>query len=1467
LAYREQTNYPVLVSIDDLGKGFDLTVQTDPRINPQRMLAYLRTALGSLVEALESAPETRASLLRVLPEDEYEFLIRSINATSMDHQLDKGVHEVFEAQAQRTPDAVAVEHEGRRLTYAQLNRKANQLARYLAGQGVVPGQVVGICMERGLQMVVGILGIVKAGGAYLPLDPNYPTERLRLMLEDAEPEVVLTEAELVGALPEGRARVIAIAEKLDQIATYVGENLSPTELGLSCEHLVYVIYTSGSTGRPKGTAMRHRSMANLIQWHRSTFGSAEGQRVLQFAALSFDVAFQEIFSTLCTGGTLVLLDEWVRRDTPALVELLTRQSIQRLFLPPLMLQSIAEYCKSASAVPQGLKDVITAGEQLRISTEIRELFERLGGCRLHNHYGPTETHVVTALTLAGDSAAWPALPPIGRPIANTQIYVLDGQMQPIPIGVAGEIYIGGANVARGYLNRPDLTEQRFVVDLYGGEPNGRLYKTGDLGRWTEDGCLEYLGRNDEQVKVRGFRIELGEIEAQLVRHAQVREAVVLAREDEPGEKRLVGYVVAREAAAAPSAEVLREHLKAVVPEYMVPSAFMVLAALPLTPNGKLDRRALPAPDLSAYSRREYEAPSGEVEEILAGIWQELLHVERVGRNDNFFELGGHSLLIVQMLERLRRVGLSGQVRRVFESPTLSDLAGSLMRGAAEEIEVPPNLIPEGCARITPQMLPLIELEQEHIERIVEAVPGGAANIQDIYPLAPLQEGILFHHLLNGPQKDAYVRPMLYETSSRERLEGLLAALQAVIDRHDILRTAVLWEGVAKAVQVVYRQATLSVESISLDPERDELEQLKERMTPQCQRLDLRRAPLVKVQVAGASDGVRWYAIVCTHHLVCDNESLDILFEELAAYLKGHAGELSRPKPYRDHVAQALAYARSRDAQTFFRSKLGDIEEPTAPFGLMEVRGDGSQIQGAHKDLEVELGKRLRQQARRLGVTAATMFHAAWALAISKVSGREDVVFGTVLVGRLHGSAGAQRVLGMFINTLPLRLDMQGLTTKELIEHTQRELMELLGYEQASLAEAQRCSALREAAPLFTALLNYRHSVQKAPIDTPSGVALLASHGRTNYPMLLSVDDRGDGFGLEMETDRRIDPQRMLGYVCTAVESLIESLESWPHTQALTLRVLPAAERLEVLEGFNPVQEYRQERLLQELFEGQVRLHPQAIAVSCEGESLTYAELNGRANQLAWHLRDCGVGADKLVGICMERSLEMVVGLLGILKAGGAYVPLDPSYPRERLAYMLQDAAPSVLLTQQRLKGCLPQSVAEVVAIDTDWELIGKRPTRDPALRPQGLSAQSLAYVIYTSGSTGKPKGVMVEHRNVARLLAATEDWFRFNDRDVWTLFHSFAFDFSVWELWGALLYGGRLVIVPHLIARSPQEFYQLVCREGVTVLNQTPSAFAQLIQAQRECPDLKHVLRAVIFGGEALEFRILQSWIERNGTE
>jgi amino acid adenylation domain-containing protein/thioester reductase-like protein len=1461
------TNFAVVLTVDDLREGFDLIAQSDTRIGAPRILRYMATALESLTRALASTPECAALGLQVVPDSELKQVVEKFNDVRALYPRDRLIHQLFEDQVERAPNDIAAIHDGREVSYAELNTLANRLAMQLSDAGVGPDKVVGICVDRSIEMLVGLLAILKAGGAFLPLDPSYPRERLQYMIEDAGPCLILTQRNLRSILSSMSGEVVEIDSFVSStpvVSTRGGNGLGVRQ---SAESLVYLIYTSGSTGWPKGTAMPHRAMANLIHWHQETFGKA-GQTVLQFAALSFDVAFQEIFSTLCTGGRLVLLDEWIRRDPREMLTLLKNEGVNRLFLPPLMLQNLAECFKTDAVADLQLRDVITAGEQLKISPEIRLLFDHLRDCRLHNHYGPTESHVVTSLTLAGDQRVWPTTPAIGRPIANSLIYVLNSAFQPAPVDVVGEVYIGGANVSRGYFQRPGLTAERFIADPFSTLPGARMYRTGDLGRWSTDGSIDYVGRNDDQIKVRGYRIELAEVEARLAGQVDIREAVVVAREDASKSRRLVAYVTPRSSGGL-SVEKLRAQLKAALPDYMVPSAIVILDALPTTPSGKVDRRALPEPEINAYVRREYQAPQGKIEVILAEIWRELLNVERVGRTDNFFELGGHSLLMVAMMERLRRVGLAVSVRRIFECSSLAELAGSTRPDRVENLSVPANAIPATCEMITPDMLPLVELGGEQIRRVAHCIPGGMANIQDIYPLAPLQEGILFHHLLDKDKGDTYIVLTLLSVSSRERLDDLIAAIQSVIDRHDILRTAVLWERLPQPVQVVSRRVSLPVDEIVLTPGRGAIDQIRERMNPAYQRMNVGVAPMVRLQVAADPEGPQWYAVLKMHHLTHDHDALETMFAEIVAHLEGRARSLPGPVPYRNHVSNVLARARVHDAEAYFRRKLSDVEETTAPFGLIDVHGNGALVQEVSRAMQDALARRIRLQARKLGISPATLFHVGWALVVAHTSGRDDVVFGTLLLGRLQGGGGAQRALGMFMNTLPIRLRIEELTISELVKHAQEELIELLDFEEASLAAAQRCSGMAGASPLFSSLLNFRHSIDLDLGFASAGVTVHGIQSFTNYPIAMSVDDLTEGFVLTPQTDGRVSPDCIADYLACVMESVCVALEEEASVPALSLAMLPAHERRKLVQEFSPEPRViSRGGLIHAMFEEQVRRNPDAVAIEGESEVLTYSELNKRSNQLARHLRELGVGPDQRVAICLERGPEMVVGILGALKAGGAYVPLDPNYPQDRLAYLLRDCTPTALLTQTSLKGQFVKGVAtNVVSLDEVWPKILLNETTNLEPVSLGLQPHHLAYVIYTSGSTGQPKGVMVEHQNVTRLFDTTEHWFHFDETDVWTLFHSFSFDFSVWELWGALRYGGRLVLVSYWMARSPRDFYRMLCQRGVTVLNQTPSAFAQLIDAQGQEPEMQHSLRLVIFGGEALDLHRLRPWIRHNPLE
>ncbi|SCX72481.1 amino acid adenylation domain-containing protein, partial [Pseudomonas sp. NFACC32-1] len=1458
LAGEERTNYPLSLSVDDLGESFGLTVQAVAGIGAQRICGYMHTMLESVADALDGDVATPLHSLALVPAAERRQLLDEFNAFDAAYPSGLRVHQLFEAQVRAQPDAIALSYQGQHLTYAQLNRLSNQIAHRLLELGIRVDDRVAICMERGLEMVAGLVAILKAGAGYVPLDPAYPIERLTYMLQDSAPKVLLTQDSLQERFSQSGVPALLLDAQARDAFDISSQPTSDPDVPASDDSLAYVIYTSGSTGQPKGVAMGHRALVNLMQWQgaQAEQHGRRGARTLQFAALGFDVAFQEIFSTLCDGGELSLIHADIRLNFHRLFEHIRQQRIERLYLPCIALQALAEAVVGEhrdTPLECNLRDVITAGEQLRITPQIRALFERLDGCRLHNHYGPTESHVTTALTLPDAVAAWPTLPAIGQPVANTRIYLLDEHLQPVPVGVAGEIHIGGVCVARGYLNRDDLTAQRFIRDPFASDGQARLYKTGDLGRYLPDGHIEYLGRNDDQIKIRGFRVELGEIEARLCQHAGVKEAAVVAREDSPGDKRLVAYITAQSTDAVAEADDLRAHLQALLPDYMVPAAFVRLEKLPLSPNGKLDRRALPAPEADAFASRAYEAPLGEVETTLAGLWAEVLGVGQVGRHDHFFELGGHSLLAVKLIELMRKAGLSADVRVLFGQPTLAALAAAV--GGRAEISVPANGIPAGCQRITPSMLALVSLDQDTLDRIVAGVPGGAGNVQDIYPLAPLQEGILYHHIA-AEQGDPYLLQATFALDSRPRLDDFVAALQAVIDRHDILRTALLREGLDAPLQVVLRQSRLTLEEQALDPaEGDIAAQLQARFDPRHCRLDLDKAPLMRLACAWDSVQQRWVAVLLFHHIALDHTALDVMQEEMLAFLAGEADRLEAAMPYRNYVAQTLLGVPRGQHERFFRDMLADVEEPTLPFGLREVQGDGRGIEEVKLNLDPTLCRRLRQQARQLGVSAAALHHLAWARVLGRVSGREDVVFGTVLLGRMQSGEGADRALGMFINTLPLRVDVGGQPVRAGVKATHARLTALLGHEHASLALAQRCSGVPASLPLFSALLNYRHSPSQEgeSVDRWAGTQVLQVMERTNYPCMLSVDDQGEGFLLSVQTAGAVDARQVGGYMQTALASLVEALEFAPDTAVNDLEILSESERRQVLQAFNATQaEYPLAQTIHGLFEAQAQHTPDALAVLHRGQRLTYGELNERANRLAHYLRKQGVKPDSRVAICVERGLDMVVGLLAILKAGGGYVPLDPAYPADRIAYMLEDSAPAAVLAQAATLGLLAGAAMPVINLGSElWQ-------DESVLNPQvpELTSSHLAYVIYTSGSTGLPKGVMIEHRNTVNFLTWAHRSFDSETLSKTLFSTSLNFDLAVYECFAPLTCGGSIDVVANVLELQQGE-------HDITLINTVPSALKALL----ESGGLGEGVETVNVAGEALKRSLVEALFEQTSVK
>ncbi|NHB90350.1 non-ribosomal peptide synthetase, partial [Photorhabdus tasmaniensis] len=1388
-------------------------------------VGYLHAVLQEMV----AHAQQRIGEIDILAPSERRLLLETWNATETLYPDALCIHQLFEQQVEKTPNATALVYEEQTLSYAELNTRANRLAHQLIALGVEPDQRVAICVSRSPAMVVGLLAVLKAGSAYVPLDPAYPGERLAHILTDAAPAILLADNTGRDALDE---KTLAALTVLDPNTLLDQPDSNPQVPGLTARHLAYVIYTSGSTGVPKGVMIEHRNTVNFLHWAQQAFGAEEIRETLFSTSMNFDLSIFECFMPLSCGAAIHLVEDVL--------------SLMRHTLPVSLINSVPSAMKpllQAQALMAPVHTVNLAGEPLK-SALIEQIFAETPVQRLCNLYGPSETTTYSAWISMrrGDRV----IESIGRPIANTGLYLLDEYGQPVPQGVVGEIYIGGAGVARGYFNRPDLTAERFLIDPFSDKPGACMYRTGDLARYLPDGNLVFLGRNDQQVKIRGFRIEPGEIEARLVEHPAVSESVVLAQ-GEGQEKRLVAYVVAP--ADEELVNSLHTYLSAILPDYMVPSAFVRLDAFPLTPNGKLDRRALPAAGNEAVARQVYEAPQGETEIALAAIWCELLGIEQVSRYDSFFALGGHSLLAIRVIERLRHLGLTLTARDLFQFPVLFELAQSL--GQHQAVIVPPNVITPATTALTPEMLPLIDLTQIDIDRIIGRVPGGVTNIQDIYALSPLQDGILFHHLLAN-EGDPYLLTGQMVFADRSLLDRYLAAVQRTVDRHDILRTAFIWQELSVPVQVVWRQAQLSVTELTLNPADGPVsDQLTRRFDPHHHRLDLGEAPLLRFVVAQETDG-RWIVLQLLHHLIGDHETLEVMHSEVQAYLIGQEDSLPDPVPFRNLVAQ-VRLGVSQEAHTrFFTEMLAAVDEPTLPFGLTEVHRDGSQVTESHRMLAPELNDRLRSQARCLGVSLAALCHLAWAQVLSRTSGQEKVVFGTVLFGRMQAGDSTDNGMGLFINTLPLQLDIDETSVRDSVQAAHTRLAGLLAHEHASLALAQRCSGVQGELPLFSSLLNYRHNTLSATsAELINGIEFLGTQERTNYPFVLSVEDFGGSLGLTAQVVQPFDSKSLCGYMQQALESLAAALEQTPEMPIRALEILPEAERTLLLRTWNATETVYPDALcIHQLFEQQVKKTPEATALIAGEKSLSYTQLNAYANRLARQLIEQGVGPGDHVAILLERSMELVVAILAILKAGAVYVPIDPRVPDERKNWLISDCSARLLLTDTRVD--IPANLAvPLLCLSGEIDTNREEDCFNPDLP---CSSAGLAYIMYTSGSTGASKGVLVPHRAVVRLVI-NNGYAEIGPDDRVAFAANPAFDASTFEVWAPLLNGGTLVVVDHVTLLTPLEFVHVLQVQRINVLWLSVGLFNQLAA---ELSPVFPQIKFLIVGGDALDPQIIR---------
>jgi amino acid adenylation domain-containing protein/non-ribosomal peptide synthase protein (TIGR01720 family) len=1862
----------------------------------QRMLGHLEMML----EAATAEPSQPLSSLPLLTALESNQLLHEWNQTNRTWPLaSPPIHRWFEEQAELNPDTIAVSCENARLSYRNLNCHANQLAHYLVKIGVKPDRRIALCVERSVELIVGLLAILKAGGAYVPLDPTYPKERLAYMIGDADAGIVITQESLLSTIPADAAQVICIDSDWESIEVQNASNL-PDIAGP--ENLAYVMYTSGSTGRPKGVMVEHRQ---LLSYTLGVMERLEIEPKWSYAMvqpLTVDSSITMIYPALCTGGHLHVITNDRARDSYGLSSYFQENLIDCLKIAPSHLAALHIFPQPEQLMPR--KRLVLGGEASHWDWA-RGLQYLVPGCRVFNHYGPTETTVgVMVFPFEAVSRERQLLmTPLGRPLPGAKIYLLDQHLRPVPVGVPGELYIGGAYVTRGYLKLPELTAEKFVSDPFSAEPSSRLYRTGDTARYLPEGDVEFLGRSDDQVKIRGYRIELQEIEVAIVRHPNIRETVVLGREDTPGNKRLVAYVTSK-TQPSPSPADLRSFLSDHLPGHMVPSVYVALSELPRTTHGKIDRRALPVPERAQSEPIEaYAPPRNKVEEILARIWAQVLRLERVSIHDNFFELGGDSILSIQIMARCNQAGLCFTAKQLFEHQTIAKLApvvgntvpvnaeqgltcgtapltpiqrrfferdppepdhfnqaflleirraldptllreviaalimhhdalrirfanedglwsqthaefdGSEVftgvdlssltpieqqrsmrdfafdvqrsldlthgpvarvvffdcgsqklprllivihhlvvdsaswsilledleracnqRSRGEPIQLPqkttsfqhwakrlesnahsadllrelpywlaepPNwaaalprdfsnapevntvksmrtvsislsvhrtrallqdvprtyrtqindvlltavlqgfvswtgarslpitldshgreaifddcdlsrtvgrftsvfpatldlgdvndigaalksvkeqlrripkrgigygvlryladdetrsrlaarpaaevsfsylgqldpvlsdgsqfsLVPEKVgskrssqfcryhlieigakllsgrlrlaftfsskfhrrstierlARDVSQYLqaivmhcqnseggwhtasdfPLAKLEPDLFQRLF----GEDRNIWQMYPLSPLQQGMLFHSLY-ALGSDVYIGQRLRKLS-RLNVGAFQRAWRRVVDRHPVLRTAFVWKNLDQPLQIIRRE--VDIEWKELDWQHlasdEQASAFAEYQTEDRRKgFDLAQAPLMRLALIRLGPSTYQF-LWSNHQLLLDGWSTTLIVREVAAFYEafsqGHNLHLRRPRPYKEFIAW-LQTRNLAAAETFWRRQLTGFSTPTA-LRSDQPRPRSSAAQEYYHGQSVQLptiitGK-LQDLTRRCRVTLNTVIQAAWAVLLSQYSGDQDVVFGAVVSGRPPELKGVEGMIGLFINTLPVRVDvMPEVPLAVWLERLQSQQVEAREFEYASLLQIQGWSEVVRGLPLFESILIFEnHPTASSPRTRGgSGIQQIRATERTNYPLNVIVVP-GEALVLKILYDstrfRASAIKRMLSHLQTILAAMSNNVERLVGS----LPLLSVAERRQTVVDWNKTgRSWPLDRPIHTWFEEQVDRTPDTVAISRGAEQVTFRELNRRANRLARHLRELGVFEEQLVAVCLERSIDAVVALLAVLKAGGAYVPLDPGYPIERLAFMLKDSRAAVLITSKSLRDIFPVTSSSILCVDSDASAIQKHSPKN--LAPT-LGGGKLAYVIYTSGSTGRPKGVLATHAGAVNRFFWMWEAYPFEPDEVCCQKTALSFVDSIWEIFGPLLKGVRLVIIPDEVLLDPHALIRSLEHHSVTRIVLVPSLLRAILDSDFDIPRRLARLRICVSSGESLSQELVQRFQE-----
>jgi len=1382
----------------------------------RQLVKHWEVVLKRMVEG----PEARIGEMVLLTEEEQEQVLREWNRTEGEYEGTSLV-ELFEAQVKKTPGAVAVEGRGGQRSYEELNRRTNQLGHYLRKQGVGPEVRVGICMERGTEMVEGLLGILKAGGAYVPLDPGYPEDRLRWMAGDAGVLLVVSGKKQREKWEGSGLRTMVPEEERGQID---GEREDETGVRLERENLAYVIYTSGSTGRPKGVAIQHESAVVLMNWARGVFTAEDLDGMAASTSICFDLSVFEIFAPLSWGGRVVVVE-----DALELARMGEGGRVKMINTVPSAMRELVRM----RAVPGSVKSINLAGEALPEKL-VREIYESTNAERVFNLYGPTEDTVYSTYELMERAGGRPGVR-IGKPVMNTQAYVLDEGMRAVPVGVKGELYLGGRGLGRGYLQRPDLTAERFVPNPYGGEGE-RLYRTGDQVRWDRSGRLEYLGRMDHQVKLRGYRIELGEIESGILEHGGTEQAVVVAR-GEGEEQKLVAYVVPKKDGRRIQGAELREHLRGKLPEYMVPGVYVMLEEMPLSANRKIDRKNLPEPEgrTERASVREHVSPADGPEEVLCEIFAEITKRDRVGAEDSFFELGGHSLLAAQVMSRVRRVlGVDLPLRALFESPTAREL-GKRVKAARG----------------------LNSGKEERIKRV---------RREGTLPLSYAQQRLWFLDQLESGVA-AYNLPFGLRLKGKLDRESLRRSIDDLVYRQEALRTRFpKRDGVA--VQEIAESLCLGIEEADLRswPKEDRDAEVERHAADEAQRrFDLEHLPLVRIKLLQIEDEEH-LLLVTMHHIISDGWSIGVMLREISRSYTGYLRhEDPKPAELKLQYADFSVWQRHRLTGEILETHMAFWRKQLAQFATLDLPTDFPRpAKPSHRGGRVpfRIGTQVREDLRKLacgeGVTLFMVLLGALQILLARYSGQWDVAIGTPVANRNREEM--EGVIGFFGNTVVMRTQLEREeSVRETLQRVRQMTLEAYDHQELPFEKLVEELAPRRdlsRTPFFQVMLA-QQNIDFAELRLEGLIATPFFYGAdiAKFDLLLLFGEQEGVIAGEVSYLQELWEAGTMRQLVKHWEVVLKRMVEGPEARIGEMVLLTEEEQEQVLREWNRTEGEYEGTSLVELFEAQVKKTPGAVAVEGRGGQRSYEELNRRTNQLGHYLRKQGVGPEVRVGICMERGTEMVEGLLGILKAGGAYVPLDPGYPEDRLRWMAGDAGVLLVVSGKKQREKWEGSGLRTMVPEEERGQIDGEREDETGVR---LERENLAYVIYTSGSTGRPKGVAIQHESAVVLMNWARGVFTAEDLDGMAASTSICFDLSVFEIFAPLSWGGRVVVVEDAL-----ELARMGEGGRVKMINTVPSAMRELVR-MRAVPGS---VKSINLAGEALPEKLVREIYESTNAE